>query len=235
MHSEVVPEDTGMELEVTVEVLHDVLPKSTETRTSPSESPRKPPQKRHAERFDIGTPDRPQTKAREGLDDRPTQSSEQRTQDDVIGPRAPAEKRQTEAPKAPEAQRARVQDQPTSPAGGGNSGSAASGSAADPPAISNGSSSSSDVSPNNNDNSGDISKVSKAKKASITEIFSPSRVCARCEQHGLVPGSSFDLHTGHDLSRYSVQREVEKAIDEEDPDLLIGSPLAPSSRFSRTW
>ena len=95
------------------------------------------------------------------------------------------------------------------------------------PAISSGSSSS-DVSPNHN-NSGDISKVSKMK-ASITEMFSPSRVCARCEQHGLVPGSSFDLRTGHDLSRYSVQREVEKAIDEEDPDLLIGSP--PCTKFS---
>ena len=53
---------------------------------------------------------------------------------------------------------------------------------------------------------------------------------ARCERHGLVPGLSFDLQTGYDLSRYSVQREVEKKIDEVDPDLLIGSP--PCTKFS---
>ena len=81
------------------------------------------------------------------------------------------------------------------------------------------------------DPSGDISKVASTKQTvRISEIFSPDRVCARCELHGLVPGSSFDLHTGFDLGRYAVQREVEKAIAEEDPDLLIGSP--PCTKFS---
>ena len=69
-------------------------------------------------------------------------------------------------------------------------------------------------------------------EVNICEIFSPERVCARCELHGLVPGSSFDVHTGYDLGRYAVQREFEKAIDEEDPDFLIGSP--PCTKFSIT-
>ena len=79
---------------------------------------------------------------------------------------------------------------------------------------------------------GEIENVSKKpkQKVSIREIFSPERVCKRCGQHGLAPGSSFDLHTGYDLGRYAVQQEVEKVIDEEDPDLLIGSP--PCTKFS---
>ena len=78
---------------------------------------------------------------------------------------------------------------------------------------------------------GDIRKVASTKQnVSISEMFSPDRVCARCELHGLVPGSSFDLHTGFDLGRYAVQREVEKAIDEEYSNLLIGSP--PCTKFS---
>ena len=85
-----------MGVEVRAEELQDVPTGKTEVSVNPGGSPRKPPQKRHAERFDIGTPDHPQARIREGLDDRPVQSSEARTRDDVIGPRTPAAKRQTD-------------------------------------------------------------------------------------------------------------------------------------------
>ena len=65
---------------------------------------------------------------------------------------------------------------------------------------------------------------------SICEVFSPERVCARFERHGLVPGSSFDLRNGFDLRRYPIQRQVESIIEQEDPDLVIGSP--PCTKFS---
>ena len=49
--------------------------------------------KREAERFDIHTPDRPDVRFKQGLDDLPVVPTEPRTRDDVIGPRTPATKR----------------------------------------------------------------------------------------------------------------------------------------------
>ena len=34
----------------------------------------------------------------------------------------------------------------------------------------------------------------------ITEVFSPARVTRACKPFGLIPGESFDLRTGYDLS-----------------------------------
>ena len=72
--------------------------------------------------------------------------------------------------------------------------------------------------------------VSSSGSVSISEVSSPARICLKCERHGLVAGSSFDLHTGYDLSKYSVQKEVEAIIEKEQPKLLVGSP--PCTKFS---
>ena len=72
--------------------------------------------------------------------------------------------------------------------------------------------------------------VSSSGSVSISEVFSPARICLKCERHGLVAGSSLDLHTGYDLSKYKVQKEVEAIIEKEQPMLLVGSP--PCTKFS---
>ena len=38
------------------------------------------------------------------------------------------------------------------------------------------------------------------KGLDLTEIFSPERVTKLCKKYHLVPGDSFDLRTGYDLS-----------------------------------
>ena len=65
----------------------------------------------------------------------------------------------------------------------------------------------------------------------ITEVFSPKRVTRACKRYGLIPGESFDLRTGYDLSDSDVQQYVRQRIEQSDPELLIASP--PCTKFSR--
>ena len=65
----------------------------------------------------------------------------------------------------------------------------------------------------------------------VMEIFSPERVTQVCHEHNLEPGDSIDLRTGYDLSKVSVQRQVEKKFDETEPELIICSP--PCTKLSR--
>ena len=46
----------------------------------------------------------------------------------------------------------------------------------------------------------------------------------------MVSGSSFDLHTGYNLSKYKVQKKAGAMIDAENPMVLIGFP--PCTKFS---
>ena len=65
----------------------------------------------------------------------------------------------------------------------------------------------------------------------ITEVFSPARVARARKRFGLVPGESFDLRTGYDLSDKDAQQYVRQRIDQSDSELLIASP--PCTKFSR--
>ena len=65
----------------------------------------------------------------------------------------------------------------------------------------------------------------------ITEVYSPARVTKLCERYGLIPGDSFDLRTGYDLSDPQTQARVVRRVNETKPKLLIGSP--PCTMFSR--
>ena len=65
----------------------------------------------------------------------------------------------------------------------------------------------------------------------IIEVFSPARVTRACKRFGWIPGGSFDLRTGYDLSDADVQQYVRQRIDQSDPELLIASP--PCTKLSR--
>ena len=65
----------------------------------------------------------------------------------------------------------------------------------------------------------------------ITEVFSPIRVNKVCKKFGLIPGDSFDLRDGYDLSDDRTQAYVVRRVREANPKLLIGSP--PCTMFSR--
>ena len=65
----------------------------------------------------------------------------------------------------------------------------------------------------------------------ITEVYSPIRVNAVCSKYGLIPGDSFDLRNGYDLSDEKVQAQVIRRISDTESRLIIGSP--PCTLFSR--
>ena len=65
----------------------------------------------------------------------------------------------------------------------------------------------------------------------INKISGPERVTKLCKKYHLVPGDSFDLRTGYDLSDEKTQAMVMNKIDKSRPALVIGSP--PCTMFSR--
>ena len=231
-HEEQAPEDSksDQDMEETVEELMEAPSGPSESREDKGGSPRKRGPKRST-----GPPERTHVKFKQGLDDMPIIPTEHRTRDDALGPRTPAQKHsRTPAgiEESPLPQRTR-RDEPIAQRhiqpGGGNSRNGVDGAV-----TSSSSSSHANVSnePNHEQPPPVVLSALRAPpgSADICEVFSPERVCARCTRHGLVAGSSFDLHTGYDLSKYKVQREVEAKIDAEQPELLIGSP--PCTKFS---
>ena len=62
------------------------------------------------------------------------------------------------------------------------------------------------------------------KGVDITEICGPERVTKLRKQYHLVPGDSFALRTGYDLSDEETQALVMNKIDNHRPALVIGSP-----------
>ena len=69
------------------------------------------------------------------------------------------------------------------------------------------------------------------KGVDISEISSPEHVTKLFKTYRLVPGGSFDLKTGYDLSDEEMQALVMNKIDKSRPALVIGSP--PCTMFSR--
>ena len=62
-------------------------------------------------------------------------------------------------------------------------------------------------------------------------MYSPERVTKACRKFGLIPGDSFDLRTGYDLTDETVQAQVKSKINKDRPRLVIGSP--PCTWYSR--
>ena len=60
--------------------------------------------------------------------------------------------------------------------------------------------------------------------ADITEVFSLIRVNKVCKKFGSIPGDSFDLRDGYDLSDEVTQAYVIRRVRETNPKLVIGSP-----------
>ena len=65
----------------------------------------------------------------------------------------------------------------------------------------------------------------------ITEVYSPERVNKLCKKFDLIPGDSFDVRTGYDLSLEKTQADVILRIKQTKPRLVIGCP--PCTMFSR--
>ena len=81
-------------------------------------------------------------------------------------------------------------------------------------------------------NESDVAVLAAARLGvDVTEIFSPERVTKLCKKYHLVPGDSFDLRTGYDLSDEETQALVVNKIDKSRLALVIGSP--PCTMFSR--
>lgn len=69
----------------------------------------------------------------------------------------------------------------------------------------------------------------------VSEIYSPPRVTARAGAWGLTPRAALDLTCGWDFSRIEDRLAAEKLIDEQDPELLIGSPMCTAFSTLQQW
>ena len=58
----------------------------------------------------------------------------------------------------------------------------------------------------------------------VTEVYSEPRVTARCDKHGLRPGSAMDLATGYNFSDSKDQQRAWKVLHKESPHLVMLSP-----------
>ena len=64
----------------------------------------------------------------------------------------------------------------------------------------------------------------------IVEVYSPERINKVCVKYGLIPGASFDLTIGWDLSNKDDQAKAWKIVFDDKPLIIIGSP--PCTLFS---
>ena len=64
----------------------------------------------------------------------------------------------------------------------------------------------------------------------FAELFCPGRFAAAAGAFHLTPGSAFDLRTGWDLTTAEGQAACWKALEEQQPAVVIGSP--PCAAFS---
>ena len=75
----------------------------------------------------------------------------------------------------------------------------------------------------------------------FAEIFSPERFAQRGKPLGLLTGIAVDLSTRKangefwDLRKEEDQKELEVVLEEQLPELLIGSPPCAAHSVARTW
>ena len=58
----------------------------------------------------------------------------------------------------------------------------------------------------------------------VSEVYSEPRVTARCDKHGLRPGTAMDLATGFNFSEKKDQQRAWKILQKETPHLVMLSP-----------
>ena len=68
------------------------------------------------------------------------------------------------------------------------------------------------------------------ERVSVSEVYSPPRICRTAEQNGLKPGSSFDILEGWDLRDPNQARAMWHTLQQEEPELVVVSP--PCVAFS---
>ena len=73
--------------------------------------------------------------------------------------------------------------------------------------------------------------VSSIYGVAIAEVYLPWRVNNMCDEMGLTPGCAMDVRNGFDFDTYADRKRASQWIDDNDPDLVIGSP--PCTYFSR--
>ena len=61
-------------------------------------------------------------------------------------------------------------------------------------------------------------------------MFSLERVTPLCMQYGLTPGQAMDIKNGYDVDLASDRKRAWASIEQDKPQLIIGSPRV---RFSR--
>ena len=68
-------------------------------------------------------------------------------------------------------------------------------------------------------------------KITVSELYSEPRITKEAAKEGMRQGSSIDLKTGYDLSKPADQRRAWRALQAEDPDLIMICP--PCGPFSQ--
>ena len=58
----------------------------------------------------------------------------------------------------------------------------------------------------------------------VSEVFSPPRFTAQCQRFGLSAGIAMDLRNGWDFDKPEHRRLAWRHMEEEKPDLRVGSP-----------
>ena len=67
----------------------------------------------------------------------------------------------------------------------------------------------------------------------VQQIFCQNRFAECCKELGLVNGYAFDLTEGFDMNKKADRVEAWRALEADEPKLLVGSPRC--TPFSRLW
>ena len=63
------------------------------------------------------------------------------------------------------------------------------------------------------------------QRADLVEIFNPGNFAKHAPLFGLTPGGVYDLRTGWNLSDAKQRDKVWCELEEQEPELIIGSPM----------
>ena len=66
--------------------------------------------------------------------------------------------------------------------------------------------------------------------ADVAELFGDGKFIRKAPKLGLMPSTAMDLRTGWDFSNPADRRRARLLMDEEEPMLLVGSPMCRAHR-----
>lgn len=75
-----------------------------------------------------------------------------------------------------------------------------------------------------------LQKAEETYAVDVSEVFSPPRITKEAERQRLVTGGAYDLKTGFDLSKEQDRGRMWQELEEDEPELVVGSP--PCTAFS---